>query len=76
MYYSPPGALGAFFLVVGVAEEPLRQALKSPHANHVLQKAIALMPPKKLDFVVLELRGTPVGPYACIAIRRRIRCLP
>eukprot|EP00438_Fugacium_kawagutii_P006702 Skav219114 [mRNA] locus=scaffold1574:367358:372836:+ [translate_table: standard] len=27
-------------------------ALKSPHANHVLQKIIALMPPEKIQFVI------------------------
>ena len=27
-------------------------ALKSPHANHVLQKIVALMPPEKMQFVI------------------------
>lgn len=29
-------------------------ALKSPHANHVLQKIVALMPPEKIQFVIDE----------------------
>ncbi|CAE7539342.1 APUM3 [Symbiodinium natans] len=50
------------------------QALKSPHANHVLQKAIAHMPPQKLDFIISELRGR-VGdaarhPFGCRVLER------
>lgn len=32
-------------------------ALRSPHANHVLQKCIELLPPRRMEFVLSELAG-------------------
>lgn len=40
-------------------------ALKSPHANHVLQKIIALMPPEKIQFVIDASRQSCV--HKCCA---------
>lgn len=33
------------------------EALRSPHANHVLQKCVAVLPPDRVLFVVSELSG-------------------
>ena len=42
-------------LLTNVFKGRVWYALKSPHANHVLQKIIALMPPEKMHFVFEEL---------------------
>lgn len=49
-------------------------ALKSPHANHVLQKIVALMPPEKMQFVIDELTGRVAEaarhPFGCRVLER------
>ncbi|CAE8628601.1 unnamed protein product [Polarella glacialis] len=50
------------------------QALKSPHANHVLQKIITVLPPAKCQFVLSELRGKVFDaarhPFGCRVLER------
>lgn len=49
------------------------EAVQCPHANHVLQQVIALMPASSLDFVVCEL--TSAGPRGITKIaRHRFGC--
>ena len=43
-------------LLTNVFKGRVWYALKSPHANHVLQKIIALMPPDKMQFVFEDSR--------------------
>lgn len=45
------------------------QAAGSPHANHVLQKFIVVMPPHKVQFIVDEFRNSAVQ-----AAQNRMRC--
>lgn len=45
------------------------EALKSPHANHVLQKCIEMMPPDLLEFAMQEMQGE-----ATFAARHRFGC--
>ena len=40
--------------LAGALQGRVWMALKSPHANHVLQKIVALMPPEKIQFVIDE----------------------
>jgi pumilio RNA-binding family len=47
----------------------VHEALKSPHANHVLHKCIEIMPPDLVDFVLIELQGE--GAYVA---RHRFGC--
>eukprot|EP00439_Symbiodinium_sp_Y106_P086646 s60_g34.t2 len=48
-------------LLTNVFKGRVWYALKSPHANHVLQKIIALMPPEKMQFVFEELRPNSIS---------------
>ena len=56
-------------LLTNVFKGRVWYALKSPHANHVLQKIIALMPPDKMQFVfeepgqALSARLWPLGEF-------------
>jgi hypothetical protein len=45
------------------------EALKSPNANHVLQKCIEIMPPAEMHFVLQELSG-----HGTFAARHRFGC--
>jgi hypothetical protein len=47
----------------------VQEAMRSPHANHVLQKCIEIMPPDRIDFVLTELKGE--GAFAA---RHRFGC--
>eukprot|EP00448_Togula_jolla_P006526 CAMPEP_0170601766 /NCGR_PEP_ID=MMETSP0224-20130122/18033_1 /TAXON_ID=285029 /ORGANISM="Togula jolla, Strain CCCM 725" /LENGTH=535 /DNA_ID=CAMNT_0010926561 /DNA_START=233 /DNA_END=1840 /DNA_ORIENTATION=- len=55
--------------VAAALEGHVMEALKSPHANHVLQKCIVLLPPDRLQFVPQELAG-----HAAEAARHRFGC--
>jgi hypothetical protein len=49
------------------------EATQCPHANHVLRKVISVMPPERLDFIILELlNGGPRGPVE--TARHRYGC--
>jgi len=52
------------------------EALKSPHANHVLQKCIKLLPSEQLHFVPVELVGQArklaQHPFGCRVLQRII----
>mmetsp|Transcript_56361 Transcript_56361/g.175040 ORF Transcript_56361/g.175040 Transcript_56361/m.175040 type:complete len:316 (+) Transcript_56361:55-1002(+) len=52
------------------------EALQCPHANHVLQKCIELMPADRVQFVLAELKGHAVGAarhrYGCRVLERLI----
>lgn len=45
------------------------EALQSPHANHVLQKFITVMPPERIQFVLAELE-----PHTLQIARNRFGC--
>jgi hypothetical protein len=42
--------------ILGQMQGRVLEALKSPHANHVLQKCIEIMPPDQLQFAITEIR--------------------
>jgi len=54
----------------------VREALRSPHANHVLQKCIKLLPSEQLDFVLAEVAGQArklaQHPFGCRVLERII----
>lgn len=58
------------------------KAVQSPHANHVLQKAISVMWPSGMDFVIPELLkwGNPSTiakhPYGCRVLERLMEFFP
>lgn len=60
----------------------IREALESPHANHVLQRAIELMRPSAVKFVLPELAqwGKPAAlarhRYGCRVLERLIEHFP
>lgn len=58
----------------------VREAVASPHANHVLQKCIEVMPPERLGFIFEELQGHVVTiakhRYGCRVLERLIEHCP
>eukprot|EP00406_Dinophysis_acuminata_P033195 CAMPEP_0179362814 /NCGR_PEP_ID=MMETSP0797-20121207/81202_1 /TAXON_ID=47934 /ORGANISM="Dinophysis acuminata, Strain DAEP01" /LENGTH=321 /DNA_ID=CAMNT_0021078243 /DNA_START=1 /DNA_END=963 /DNA_ORIENTATION=+ len=46
--------------LAGALKGHVWEALKSPHANHVLQRCIAVLPPGQIDFILNELQGRAV----------------
>lgn len=58
----------------------VRQALESPHANHVVQKMVELLPPAMVGFVVEELAGVSVKiaqhRYGCRVLCRLLEHCP
>jgi len=53
------------------------ELIRSPHANHVLQKFIQVLPPQALQFIVDELVATPrAAGRTCVsqAARHRFAC--
>lgn len=56
--------------------EPLRghvwEALRCPHANHVIQKCITALRPRDFQFIIDELLETQLG--AAVAARHRFGC--
>jgi hypothetical protein len=56
------------------------EAVSSPHANHVLQKCITLMPPEQISFVPAELIGSAAAfarhRYGCRVLERVIEHFP
>lgn len=69
-------------LLVRELQGHVSKALQSPHGNHVLQKAIAVMWPADLFFIVPELLqwGRPSAlarhPYGCRILERLIEFFP
>lgn len=49
----------------------VRAAVESPHANHVIQRLVELLPPKALKFLLQELRK---GWGACSMARHKFGC--
>jgi len=47
----------------------VREAVASPHANHVLQKCVEILPPENLQFVLDELKG-----HVIVTARHRFGC--
>lgn len=47
----------------------VHEAIRSPHANYVLQKCIETMPPERIQFVLEELQG-----HALAVCRHRFGC--
>jgi len=60
----------------------VRDAVHSPHANHVLQRSIELLPPASVDFVLYELQETHVlaqfarHRFGCRVLERLIEHFP
>jgi hypothetical protein len=58
----------------------VQEAVSSPHANHVLQKCISLIPAEQLSFVPAELAGTAAAfarhRYGCRVLERVIENFP
>jgi len=59
------------------AMRPVLEACKCPHANHVLQKIILLLPASSLQFIVDELMAGAIAPmvrhkYGCRIIQRLV----
>jgi len=58
------------------------KALQSPHANHVLQKAISVMWPSQLPFIISELLSFGSAstiakhPYGCRVLERLVEFFP
>lgn len=69
-------------MLVKELEGHVNKALQSPHGNHVLQKAIAVMWPSDLFFVVPELlqfgkpRDLAKHPYGCRVLERLLEFFP
>jgi len=55
--------------IVGQLHGHVLEALKSPHANHVLQKCIEVMSPDQLQFAITEIQ-----PELSFAARHRFGC--
>ena len=64
------------------AQGHVQQALESPHANHVLQRAINLLAPSSVRFILDELMQCvhPVAlarhPFGCRVLQRLIEHFP
>lgn len=67
------GSDAARWALVSELRGHVLQATQCPHANHVLRKAISLMPPQSLNFIVVELMGHGPGVINEIA-RHRYGC--
>jgi len=56
------------------------EALRSPHANHVLQKCVAMLPPDRVRFVSEELGGhvreAARHPFGCRVLERLLEHCP
>lgn len=69
-------------LLVRELQGHVAKALQSPHANHVLQKAIAVMWPSDMFFIIPELLqwGRPSAlakhPYGCRVLERLMEFFP
>ncbi|CAK9104676.1 Maternal protein pumilio, partial [Durusdinium trenchii] len=58
----------------------VKEAFASPHANHVLQKCIQLIPPERLGFLLAEMHGSAVAAashrYGCRVLERLLEHCP
>jgi len=69
-------------LIVRELQGHVAKALQSPHANHVLQKAISVMWPSDMFFIIPELLqwGCPSAiakhPYGCRVLERLMEFFP
>lgn len=59
----------------------VREAMQSPHANHVLQKFVEIMPPERIQFVLAELQDQVLQVarhrFGCRILQRLIEhCAP
>eukprot|EP00445_Apocalathium_hangoei_P030708 CAMPEP_0203929156 /NCGR_PEP_ID=MMETSP0359-20131031/68104_1 /ASSEMBLY_ACC=CAM_ASM_000338 /TAXON_ID=268821 /ORGANISM="Scrippsiella Hangoei, Strain SHTV-5" /LENGTH=589 /DNA_ID=CAMNT_0050858141 /DNA_START=189 /DNA_END=1958 /DNA_ORIENTATION=- len=56
------------------------EAVRSPHANHVLQKCVAMLPPDHVRFVLTEIQGhvrdSAKHPFGCRVLERLLEHCP
>eukprot|EP00933_Yihiella_yeosuensis_P018106 TRINITY_DN14998_c0_g1_i1.p1 TRINITY_DN14998_c0_g1~~TRINITY_DN14998_c0_g1_i1.p1 ORF type:complete len:638 (-),score=145.32 TRINITY_DN14998_c0_g1_i1:401-2314(-) len=68
---------------IAIAEQlrgHVKEALASPHANHVLQQCIELIAPERMNFVLTEMQGHVVTAarhrYGCRVLERLLEHCP
>jgi len=68
------------FMIADSFRSRVREALKSPHANHVLQRCVAVLPPDHIRFVISEMEGyvkeIARHPFGCRVLERIIEHCP
>jgi hypothetical protein len=68
------------YQIAGKLHGHVCEALKSPHANFVLQRCIELLPPERMQFVLTELQGdagyAAAHRFGCRILQRLIEQCP